>query len=38
VPPGEILGFLTGKARSIAPASLEKLARAARCEVEDFFR
>lgn len=38
VPAGEILGFLTGKSRSIAPASLQKLARAANCAVEDFFR
>jgi len=38
VAPGEILGFLTGKARNIAPATLEKLARAANCAVEDFFR
>jgi DNA-binding Xre family transcriptional regulator len=38
VPAGEILGFLTGKTRSIAPATVEKLARAADCAVEDFFR
>jgi DNA-binding Xre family transcriptional regulator len=38
VAPGEILGFLTGKARNIAPATLEKLARAAHCAVDDFFR
>jgi len=38
LPAGEILGFLTGKTRSIASASLEKLARAANCSVEDFFR
>jgi len=38
VAPGEILGFLTGKARTIAPATLEKLARAANCAVDDFFR
>jgi DNA-binding Xre family transcriptional regulator len=37
VPAGEILGFLTGKIRTIAPATLEKLARAADCAVEDFF-
>jgi len=37
VPAGEILGFLTGKIRTIAPATLEKLARAANCAVEDFF-
>ena len=38
VPAGEILGFLTGKARSIAPATLEKLARAVNCAAEDLFR
>ena len=38
VPAGEILGFLTGKIRTIAPATLEKLARAANCRPEDFFR
>jgi len=38
VPAGEILGFLTGKIRTIAPATLEKLAQAAGCRVEDFFR
>ena len=38
VPPGEILGFLTAKTRSIAPQTLEKLARAAACEIEDMFR
>jgi DNA-binding Xre family transcriptional regulator len=37
IAPGEIMAFLTGHARSIAPASLEKLARAAGCAVEDFF-
>jgi len=37
IAPGEILAFLTGKSRSIAPATLEKLARAANCAVEDFF-
>ena len=37
VPAGEILGFLTGKIRTIAPATLEKLARAANCTPEDFF-
>lgn len=35
---GELLGFLTGRARSIPPASLEKLASAAGCAVEDMFR
>jgi DNA-binding Xre family transcriptional regulator len=38
IPSGEILGFLTGKTRTIAPATLEKLARAANCTTEDFFR
>ena len=38
VMPGEILAFLTGKSRAIAPASLEKLARAANCSPQDFFR
>jgi len=38
VPPGEIMAFLTGNARSIPAASLEKLARAAACAVEDFFQ
>jgi len=37
VPPGEVLGFLTGKIRTIAPQILEKLARAAGCATEDFF-
>lgn len=38
VPAGEILGFLTGKIRGIAPATLKKLALAANCAPEDFFR
>ena len=38
VPPGEILGFLTAKTRTIAPETLAKLAQAARCTVEDFFK
>jgi DNA-binding Xre family transcriptional regulator len=38
VPSGEILGFLTGKTRSIAPQTLEKLATAANCTPQDFFR
>ncbi|HXB52537.1 MAG TPA: helix-turn-helix transcriptional regulator [Rhizomicrobium sp.] len=37
VAPGEIMAFLTGHARAIPPASLEKLARAANCAVEDLF-
>ena len=35
VPTGEILGFLTGHTRAIAPATLEKLARAANCSPEE---
>jgi len=38
IAPGEIMAFLTGNVRAIAPASLEKLARAAGCAVEDFFK
>ena len=38
IPVGEILGFLTGKSRSITPQSAEKLARAAGCAPEDLFR
>jgi DNA-binding Xre family transcriptional regulator len=38
IAPGELLGFLTGRARTIPPASLEKLAQAANCSVEDLFR
>jgi hypothetical protein len=38
VPPGEVMAFLTGHARAIPPASLEKLARAANCAVEDLFK
>ena len=38
IAPGEIMAFLTGHARSIAPAALEKLARAANCAVEEFFQ
>jgi DNA-binding Xre family transcriptional regulator len=38
VPSGEILAFLSGNVRMIAPQSLEKLARAAGCEIEDMFR
>jgi hypothetical protein len=37
VPPGEILGFLTAKTRSIAPETLEKLARAANVTPQDMF-
>jgi hypothetical protein len=35
VAPGEILGFLTGQSRSIAPATLEKLAAVAKARPED---
>jgi DNA-binding Xre family transcriptional regulator len=35
---GEILAFLTGHVRAIAPATLEKLARAAKCAPDDMFR
>jgi hypothetical protein len=38
VPAGELLAFLTGRTRAIAPASLEKLARAAKVAPEDLFR
>ena len=37
IAPGEIMAFLTGHARAIPAASLEKLARAAGCAVEDLF-
>jgi len=35
VPSGEILAFLTGKARAIAPQTLQKLAQAAGCAPDD---
>jgi len=38
VAPGEIMAFLTGRARTIPAVSLEKLARAANCATEDLFR
>ncbi|HET7084888.1 MAG TPA: helix-turn-helix transcriptional regulator [Rhizomicrobium sp.] len=38
VPAGEVLAFLTGTSRAIAPHSLEKLARAAGCSPDDLFR
>jgi hypothetical protein len=38
VPPGEILGFLTGQSRSIAPATLEKLAAIAKASPQDLLR
>jgi hypothetical protein len=37
VPPGEILGYLTAKTRSIAPETLEKLARVAKVAPQDMF-
>ena len=37
VAPGEILGYLTAKTRSIAPESLEKLARVAKVTPQDMF-
>jgi hypothetical protein len=38
IAPGEVMAFLTGHARTIAPASLEKLAKAAGVQVEEMFR
>jgi len=38
VPSGEILAFLAGHVRAIAPQTLEKLARAANCAPDDLFR
>ena len=35
VAPGEVLGFLTGQTRSIAPATLEKLAAVAKVAPQD---
>ena len=35
---GEILGFLTGRSRNLAPDAAEKLARAANARVEDLFK
>lgn len=35
VAPGEVLGFLTGQTRSIAPATLEKLATVAKVSPQD---
>ena len=35
VPSGEILAFLTGKARGFSPGIAEKLARAAKATIED---
>jgi hypothetical protein len=37
VPAGEILAFLTAKTRSIAPETVEKLARVAKVAPEDLF-
>ena len=38
VPAGEILAFLTGKARSISDATLQKLAAAAKVTPEDMLK
>ena len=38
VPPGQIMAFLTGNARSIAPDVASKLAAAANVAVEEMFR
>lgn len=38
VPAGEILAFLTGKARSISDATLQKLAAAAKVAPEDLLK
>ncbi len=38
IPSGEILGFLTGRARGLSSEAAEKLARAAKVRVEDLFR
>ena len=38
VPPGEIMAFLTGNARSISPGVAAKLAAAAKVSVEEMFR
>jgi DNA-binding Xre family transcriptional regulator len=38
VPPGEVMAFLAGHARTITPQSLAKLADAAGCGVQDLFR
>ncbi|MEY4965854.1 MAG: hypothetical protein RL274_1437 [Pseudomonadota bacterium] len=38
VAPGEILGFLTGQTRSIAPATMEKLAAVAKASPDDLLR
>ena len=38
VAPGEILGFLTGQTRSIAPATLDKLAAVAKASPDDLLR
>ncbi|HEY0265507.1 MAG TPA: hypothetical protein VGC16_02070 [Rhizomicrobium sp.] len=38
VPTGQILAFLTGRARAISPAVAAKLAAAAGASVEDLFR
>ncbi|MEI7789865.1 MAG: helix-turn-helix transcriptional regulator [Alphaproteobacteria bacterium] len=37
IPAAQILGFLAGTTRTLPQTSLEKLARAAKCAVQDFF-
>jgi hypothetical protein len=37
VPSGEILGFLTGRSRGFSQEVAEKLARAARAQIDDMF-
>jgi hypothetical protein len=37
VPPGEVMAFLTGRARIIPPASAARLAAVAGCAVDDMF-
>jgi DNA-binding Xre family transcriptional regulator len=38
IAPGELMAFLAGHARKIAPDSLARLAKSAGCEIEDMFR
>ncbi len=38
VPTGEVLGFLTGRVRAIAPTNLEKLAHVVGCAPEDMLK
>ena len=37
IAPGEVMAFLAGHARTIAPVSIAKLAKAAGCRIEDMF-